>query len=113
MFKSRQANKRVEIYETTLVADGVGGSTATFALTATRWAIVEDMKASSYQSEAGITDFTNTYKFTFRYDADLTINPVIHILKYGGLEYSILDVKTDGFKHVLQIVIAKQILGLD
>lgn len=113
MFKSRQANKRVGIYVTTLVADGYGGNTSTTDLLATRWAIVEDMKASSYQSEAGITDFTNTLKFTFRYDADLTIDPQNHILKYGGLEYNIMDVKTDGFKHVSQIVIAKQILGLD
>jgi len=113
MFRPRQANKRVEIYETTIVADGYGGNTTTLTLAKTRWSIVEDMTASSYQSEAGITDFTNTYKFTFRYDPSFTIDAKKHVLRYKSLDYKITDVKTDGFKHVQQIVIAKLIIGLN
>ena len=113
MFKARQANKRVEIWGSTIVSDGYGGNTVSNALVTTRWAKIEDVGSNSYQSEVGITDFTNTLKFTFRYDKNFIINPKSHTLKYNSLEYSILDVKTDGFKKVSQIVIAKQILGLD
>ena len=36
----------------------------------------------------------------------------IHTLKYRGIIYSILDVKTNGFKNVEQIVIAKIAFGI-
>lgn len=113
MFKSRVAHKRVEIYETTIVPDGFGGNLTSLGLVTTRWAVLEDMKANSLQNEAGITSFSDTYRFTFRYDKEFELNAKKHILRYGGKHYKIMDIKTDGFKHVQQIVIAKELLGLD
>lgn len=114
MFRSRQAQKRVEIYDITIKADGYGGNVVTHTdLLTTRWAKLDDMKASSYMNEAGITDFTNTYKFIFRYDANFVINPKNHILKYDDYYYEIIDVKTDGFKKTQQIVLAKQVFNTD
>ena len=108
MFKSRKANKRVEILESVVSPDGFGGNTTTTVSVSTRWCEISDVGSSnSYQSQGGITDFTDTQKFLFRYDANLTINPEIHTLKYLGVVYSILDVKTNGFRHVQQIVIGK------
>ena len=113
MIKARELTKRVEIWTSTVVPDGFGGNTVTNVLLTTRWCKIEDVGSNSYQDQAGITDFTDTQKFTFRYDASLIINPKKHTFKYGGLEYSILDVKTQGFKQVMQICIARNIFGLD
>ena len=113
MIKARQLTKRVEIWVSTITPDGVGGNLVSNALSTTRWCKIEDVGSNSYQDSAGITDFTDTQKFTFRYDANFVINPKTHTFKYGGLEYSILDVKTKGFKHVEQVCIARNIFGLD
>ena len=113
MIRARQLTKRVEIWDTTITPDGVGGNLVSSSLRTTRWASISDVGSNSYQSESGITDFTNTQKFVFRYDKNFAINPKIHTFKYNGFEYSILDVKTKGFKHVEQECIAKQIFGLD
>jgi len=111
--KSRKLQKRVSIYESTTVSDTFGGNTVTFKRIAERWCNIEDVKANSFQNIAGITDFTNVFKFTFRYDEELIINPKRHKLEHKGLDYEIIDVKTDGFRNVSQVVTAKQVLGLD
>jgi hypothetical protein len=113
MIKARELTKMVEIWVSAIAPDGFGGNLVTNTLLTTRWCKIEDLGSNSYQTEAGITDFTDSQKFTFRYDSSLIINPKTHTFKYGGLEYSILDVKTNGFKHVMQICIARNIFGLD
>ncbi len=113
MIRARQLTKRVEILASTIIPDGVGGNLVTSAVVTTRWCKIEDVGTNSYQDSAGITDFTDTQKFTFRYDANFTINPKIHTFRYGNSEYAILDVKTKGFRHVEQVCIAKVVFGLD
>tara|TARA_R110000803_G_scaffold106370_3_gene174456 strand:+ start:60 stop:485 length:426 start_codon:yes stop_codon:yes gene_type:complete len=112
MFQARKANKRVEILQSDITPDGFGGNVVSSIVVTQRWCNIEDVGSNSYQSDAGITDFTDTQKFTFRYDKNFTINPKIHTLKYRGIIYSILDVKTNGFKNVQQIVIAKIAFGI-
>ena len=113
MIKARKLTKRVEIWASTVIPDGFGGNTVSNAIATVRWCEISDVGSNSYQSEAGVTDFTDTQKFIFRYDKNFTINPKTHTFKYNGFEYSILDVKTKGFRHVQQICIAKKIFGLD
>lgn len=113
MFKSRKAQKRVEIYLTTLTPDGHGGNTSTLNLVSTRWCQIKDLSAKPFQNENGITDFNDTYQFIFRYDPNLILDPKTNVLKYNGLSYRILSVKNFGFSHVQQTVIAKQILGYE
>ena len=110
MYKSRKAQYRIGIYEAVVVADGYGGNTTTTStLSGTRWSAVEDVNGNQIQNEAGLKEFNDTYKFTFRYDADLIIQPKKHLLKYGGNYYAILSVKTLGFRQVSQVVTAKKI----
>lgn len=111
--KARKLQRRVNIWESTTVSDTFGGNTVTFKRIAERWCNIEDVSAKSFQNIAGITDFTNVYKFTFRYDAELNINPKRHKLEYKDKDYEIIDVKTNGLRQVSQVVTAKQILGLD
>jgi hypothetical protein len=109
MYKSRKAQFRVSIYLATVSADGYGGNlTAVSTLVGTRWCAIEDQNANQLQTEAGLKEFNDTYRFTFRYDSQLIIDAKKHVLKYGSDYYSILSVKTEGFKRVSQIVTAKK-----
>jgi|TARA_R110000850_G_scaffold240749_1_gene365259 head-tail adaptor len=113
MIRARKLTKRVQIFESAIAADGVGGNLVSNSLLSTRWASIEDVGSNSYQSEAGITDFTNTIKITVRYDVNLIINPKKHTFRYQSLDYSILDVKNSGNTHVQQVCVCRQIFGLD
>jgi len=110
MFDSRRANKRVSIYEAVITADGYGGNLSTNTLVATRWCNLEDVNGNSAQNEAGLRDFNNIYKFTFRYDKNLVLDAKCHSLQYAGNDYSIISIKNNGFRQVSQTVTARQIM---
>ncbi len=111
MFDSRKAQKRVEIYSVGMTDDGFGGTKAVETLLSTRWASIDDVSQGPIQSESGIKDFNDVYKFTFRHDKNLIIDPKKHNLKYNGVKYSILSVKNDGHRKVSQTVIAKKFIN--
>ena len=112
MYKSRTAQFRVEIYLATVTADTFGGNLTSFStLVSTRWCSIDDQNSNQLQTESGLKEFNDTYKFTFRYDSQLIIDAKKHVLKYGSDYYAILSVKTEGFKRVSQIVTAKKMVN--
>jgi len=113
MFEARKAQKKVSILESVITPDGFGGNTTENTVVSVRWAIIDDMGGNAYQTEAGVTDFANTFKITLRYDKNLIIEPKKHTLKYGEHTFSILDAKRKGFRQVQQILTAKEIFGIE
>jgi len=110
MYKHRTAQHRVEIYIATVAPDGYGGNTIDVdSLLTTRWASIGDVNSNQLNTEAGLKEFNDTYKFTFHYDSNLVLDAKKHTLKYGGEYFSILSIKTDGFRKVSQTVTAKKI----
>jgi len=86
--KARNYSKRVEFYQTSVVADGVGGGTAGGdSLVATSWANVRTVKGSQRLLDLGVTDPTNTIIVTLRHRNDIDYNAINQYIKYRGLKY--------------------------
>jgi hypothetical protein len=93
MRRSRQFTKRVEIWQTSNVADGFGGSEVTDELITSSWAKVETMGATGRfagrDTDLGITNTNQGVLFTFRKRNDITYNSINQYLKYRGAKYII------------------------
>ena len=87
--RSRKLSKRIEIWETTNVADGFGGSTVSEGLIASSWAEIITLNDINRSTDIGITSATNTIKVRLRKRNDITYNSINQFLKYRGFRYII------------------------
>ena len=95
--RSRQFNKRIEIWQTASVSDGFGGLTVSDALLSSSWAKItsnQPGKASNV-SDFGITDGQRVVMFTLRLRNDLDYNVETQYIKYRGKKYSIVTAPTN------------------
>jgi hypothetical protein len=93
MRRSRQFTKRVEIWQTSNVADGFGGNEVVDEKIAVSWSKVETMGAtgrfSNRTTDMGITDTNQGVLFTLRKRNDLDYNSINQYLIYRGVKYII------------------------
>lgn len=87
--RSREYTKRVEIWQTTAVADGVGGSTVSEVLIGTSWAKITTSKSSQRLLDLGVTDPVNTIIVNIRHREDIDFNAVNQFIKYRSVNYII------------------------
>ena len=88
---SRAYNKRIEIYETTPVSDGVGGFTTTTNLIGSSWAKIKtfNVGGNSNATDFGLIDVNDSLIITVRKRNDITYNSETQFIKYRGKKYII------------------------
>ena len=108
--RSRKLSKRIEIWETTNVADGFGGSTVSEGLIASSWAEIITLNDINRSTDIGITSATNTIKVRLRKRNDITYNSINQFLKYRGFRYIIKNQPFNvGFRDdIIEIVAVKE-----
>ena len=92
--RSRELNKRVEVYSSTLVDNGFGGNTSTPTLVTTLWCKVENSNlkrsfAAANLAELGTIDTQRSVLFIFRLNPNLVIRAKDHYLRYRNKNYQI------------------------
>jgi head-tail adaptor len=89
--RSRELNKRVEVYTITGVTDGFGGQTTTPTLVKALWAKVVTYQAGKATNLADLGTITQqrSVLFTFRDNPNYTITGENHFLKYRNKTYTI------------------------
>jgi len=85
---SRKYTKHIEIWKTTTVADGYGGSTVTEDLDFSMWANVSTKKANRLNENGQNDNFVQT-TFTVRNRVNLELSIKDNFIKYNGLIYNI------------------------
>ena len=93
--RSRRFRKRIEIYETTAVSDGVGGNTVTSALLGTSWADLRSVNKKTDLSQFGINNTQLAIEVTVRKRNDLAYNSINQFIVYGGENYNIVSFPTN------------------
>ena len=111
--RARSFNKRIEIWETTLVSDGFGGNTFTESLLNTSWAKIETVKPSrgDLRTDSGILDASNSIIVTLRQRKDLSYDMATMFLKYRGEKYIInsFPANIDFEDSTIKIVCTKEV----
>ena len=111
---ARRLSERVTILEAVTTSNEFGGSTTSFEPTTpadSRWCMVEDLSTGANaqrSTDIGLTDFTDTLKFTLRYDPLKSISAKINALQFRGDQYTILNVSKMGFTDVKLVLIARK-----
>ena len=82
--RSRKYSKRVEIWQTTGVADGYGGSTVTEALLLKSWARLRTINPERLTA-LGLTDTTHAIQLGLRHRNDLDYNQEGLFIKYNDI----------------------------
>jgi len=85
---SRKYTKYIEIWKTTTVADGYGGSTVSEALDFSMWANVSTKKANRLNENGQNDNFVQT-TFIVRNRVNLELSIKDNFIKYNGLIYNI------------------------
>ena len=108
--RSRKLSKRIEIWQTSNVADGFGGNTIAETLITSSWAEVITLNNTNRSTDIGITSATNTIKVRLRKRNDLTYNSINQYLKYRGYKYIIQNQPFNvGFRdEVIEIIAVKE-----
>ena len=87
--RARQFNRKIEIWQTTNVADGFGGSsTPTNELITTSWAAIRTHKDTRRDTDVGVSDYSEKLDITMRYRNDIQYNSVNQFLMYRGVKYT-------------------------
>jgi head-tail adaptor len=87
---SRAFNKRVEIWQTSVVADSYGGNTVSDELIKTSWANLKTLKSNSNLiTDLGLLDASNSIVITVRKRNDLTYDLQTMYIKYRNEKYII------------------------
>ena len=108
--RSRRYTKRIEIYETTNVADGYGGNTVSEALLGESWCELKTIKNPKRFVDLGINDILNTIVINVKHRNDLTYNGVNQYLKYNGNKYIIKGITNLNLKdNDIEIIATKEI----
>ena len=112
--RSRKLSKRIEIWQTSNVADGFGGNTVAETLITSSWAEIITLNDINRSTDIGITSATNTIKVRLRKRNDITYNSVNQYLKYRGFKYIIKNQPFNvGFKDdVIEIIATKEDLKI-
>lgn len=88
--RARGFHKRVELWQTEEVFDGVSGDTNKDILITSLWASVStisDRKSSKIGSDLGFEDRSNAILIKLRKRIDITYNSVNQFFKYNGYRY--------------------------
>jgi SPP1 family predicted phage head-tail adaptor len=97
--RARSFQKRIELWQTEEVFDGVSGNTNKDVLITSIWANVStlnDNKRNNALAEGlGVEDRSNTIVVKLRRRADITYNSVNQFLKYRGFKYIIQSQPTN------------------
>ena len=96
---ARKYNKYIEIYQTTNVSDGFGGSTVTDELLYSVWANI-DAKRANIVNEQGINSNITEIVFTIRYIPGNIINEKEYFIIYNGLVYNIDSILNIGLNNI-------------
>jgi head-tail adaptor len=112
--RSRKLSKRIEIWQTSNVADGFGGNTVAETLITSSWAEIITLNDINRSTDIGITSATNTIKVRLRKRNDITYNSVNQYLKYRGFKYIIKNQPFNvGFRDdVIEIIATKEELKI-
>lgn len=108
MIKARLYQQRITLIDTEREADGFGGYINTDRTSAELWCDVVDMNGSSRTTDFGITDFTDTYLFKFRYHPTLLKDPFDVKIMYNSEKYDILSIRNIGLKDIEVNVLARK-----
>ena len=108
--RSRKLSKRIEIWQTSNVADGFGGNTIAETLITSSWAEVTTLNNTNRSTDIGITSATNTIKIKLRKRNDITYNSINQFIKYRGYKYIIQNQPFNvGFRdEVIEILAVKE-----
>ena len=108
--RSRKLSKRIEIWQTSNVADGFGGNTIAETLITSSWAEVTTLNNTNRSTDIGITSATNTIKVRLRKRKDITYNGINQFIKYRGYKYIIQNQPFNvGFRdEVIEILAVKE-----
>ena len=108
MIKARSYQQRIALINTTRVADGFGGFTNTDSVGVSLWCDIVDMNGSSRTIDFGITDFTDTFLFKFRFNPSVDIDAHDTKISYNNQKYDILSVRSIGLKDIEVNVLARK-----
>lgn len=92
--RARELNKRVEIWQTTKVADSYGGNTIEEVLVSTTWAKLETQEGQTV-SDLGLDYTKGTVLVTVRNRNDIDYNSTTLYLKYRSEKYNIVTFPTN------------------
>lgn len=90
--RGRRFRKRVELWQTAEVFDGVSGYTNSETLITTLWSNISTLNAkqsASLNGDLGVNDGSNTIVITLRKRSDITYNSVNQFFKYNGFRYDV------------------------
>lgn len=87
--RARKYNKKVEVWQTSKVSDGFGGSTIANTKIADTWCDITTLNSLSRSTEFGIIDTSDTLILKLRKRNDLTYNSKIHYFVYRDEKYLI------------------------
>ena len=95
--RSRYYNKRIEVWQTAIEADGFGGNVVTESLLKTIWANVQTINAntSNINTQLGLLDASNSIIVKTRVKNDLTWDLQLMFIKYRDEKYIIASFPTD------------------
>ena len=108
--RSRKLSKRIEIWQTSNVADGFGGNIVAETLITLSWAEIITLNDVNRSTDIGITSATNTIKVRLRKRNDIHYNSTNQFIKYRGSKYIIKNQPFNvGFRDdVIEIVAVKE-----
>jgi len=89
--KSREFNKRIDIYETTSIFDGISGYTSSTSLIGSSWAKISTFNVgkNTNSTEFGLLDVNDSLIITVRKRNDITYNSDSQHIIYRGVKYII------------------------
>lgn len=98
--RSRQFRKRIEVWQTSEVADGFGGYTVSDTFFGYTWANIKSINSNRDLTLFGVNNTQLAVEVTVRKRSDITYDGVSQYIKYGGKKYMIVsfpeDVNFDG-----------------
>ena len=98
--RSRNFRKRIELWETSEVSDGFGGSTLVKAQLGIVWADLRTLNPSSFNTDFGITNTSLAITVKVRFNPNITYNSTNQYIVYRGVTYSINSFPNDpNFDH--------------
>ena len=112
--RSRGYNKRVEIYQTTLVPDTFGGNTVSDVLINNSWCNIETLKNSKLITDLGLIYTDLNLTITLRNRLDIIIDPKTMYFKYRDEKYVIKSNPTNiNFKDdMLKFIITREQINI-
>jgi len=102
--RGREFNKRIEIWQSVMIADGYGGHIPQDTFIGKSWAKLTTINGNSSRSldSVGMSETSQSIRVVCRKREDLPYNSVNLYVKYGGDKYSIISTPIDvDFNHSL------------